>query len=204
MAMGSGCCSPISCAGRLPRVASRGSLLTFDRRAARTGSPAQIALELTERALAGGRLLDDEGPESELFYVTVSALQNADWLERSAYWFGRALDLARDRGSAIGFALASAFRAEVAYRIGDLQAAEADARAAMSFAPGEVTDVLVNILIERGELDEASRILHRYPIDSNADQLMLQPAIAARGRLAIAQGNPREGVRDLTFGRRMA
>ena len=178
--------------GRVP-----GEFADLCRRAARTGSPAQIALELTERALAGGRLLDDEGPESELFYVAVSALQNADWLERSAYWFGRALDLARERGSAIGFALASAFRAEVAYRMGDLPAAEADARATMSFAPGEVTDVLVNILIERGELDEANRVLHRYPIDSNADQLMVQPAIAARGRLAIARGNPREGVRDL-------
>ena len=175
-----------------------GAFADLDRRTVQTGSPAQIALELTERALAGGRLLDDEGPDSELFYMTISALENADWLERSAYWFGRALDLARDRGSVIGFALASAFRAEVAYRIGDLQAAEADARAAMSFAPGEVTDVLVNILIERGKLDEASQILHRHAIDSSADQLMLQPAIAARGRLAIAQGHPREGIRDLT------
>ena len=169
----------------------------LDRRAEQDGSPAQITLELTERALAGGRLLDDEGPESELFYMTVSALQSSDWLDRSAHWLDRALDLARDRGSAIGFALASAFRAEVAYRAGDLQRAEADARAAMSIAPDEVTDVLVNILIERGELGEASRNLSKSSIDSTCDQLMLQPAIAARGRLAIAQGNRREGIRDL-------
>ncbi len=174
--------------GRFPDLAQR---------AAKPGSPAQIALELSERALARGQLLQDEGPESPLFYLAADTLRYADWLERSAYWFDRALDAARDRGSPIGFALASAFQAEVAYRTGDLASAEAHARAAMSFAPGDVTAVLVNIMIERGRLADATAILDRHPLDPHSDQLMLQPAIVARGRLAIACGRPREGASDL-------
>ena len=178
--------------GRVP-----GRFPDLARRAANPGSPAQIALELTERALAGGRLLEQEGPESLLFYVAATTLLNADWLDRARYWFDRALDAAHKRGSAAGFALASAFQAEVAYRTGDLPSAEAHARAAMNFAPGDVTAVLVNTLIERGELAEAAEIVDKYPVDSHADHLMLQPVIAARGRLRIAQDSPREGASDL-------
>jgi DNA-binding CsgD family transcriptional regulator len=97
----------------------------------------------------------------------------------------------------IGFALASAFGAEVAYRAGDLLGAEAHARAAMAVAPGDVTAVLVNVLIERGELIEAAQLIDRFPIDGNEDHLMYQPVIAARGRLRTAQGRAREGVVDL-------
>jgi DNA-binding CsgD family transcriptional regulator len=178
--------------GRVP-----GRFVDLARRGAKAGSPAQIALELTKRALAGGRLLDEEGPESQLFYLVATTLLNADWLDRSAYWFNRALGAASKRGSAAGFALASAFQAEVAYRTGDLVSAEAHARAAMTFAPGDVTAVLVNILLERGQLADAAAIVEKYPIDSNADHLMLQPVIAARGRLRIAQGNAPKGISDL-------
>ena len=174
--------------GRFPDLA---------RRTRKAGSPAQITLELTERALASGRLLENEGPESELFYMAVNTLREADWLERCAYWLDRALDAARKQGSAVGFALASAFQAEVGYRIGHLPAAEAHARAAMAFAPGDVTAVLVNILIDRGQLAAASEIVENDPVDSHADHLMLQPVIAARGRLRIAQGRPHEGTEDL-------
>jgi DNA-binding CsgD family transcriptional regulator len=175
--------------GRFPDLARRADK--------KGGSPAQIALELAERALADGRLLEEEGPESQLFYWPVGTLRTADWLDRSGYWLDRALDLARKRGSVAGFALASAERAEVAYRTGDLPAAEAHARAAMPFAPGDVTGVMVSILIERGELAEANEIVDNNPIDQQADHLLLQPVIAARGRLRIAQGRPSEGISDL-------
>jgi DNA-binding CsgD family transcriptional regulator len=178
--------------GRTP-----GRFADLARRAGKAGSPAQITRELVERALAGGRLLEEEGPESQLFYVAANTLWLADWFDRSGYWLDLALDAARKRGSAAGFTLASAFQAEVAYRTGNLPAAEAHARAAMSFAPGDVTAVLVNILIDRGELAEAAKIVDEDPFDPQADHLMLQPVIAARGRLAIAQGRRGDGVRDL-------
>lgn len=174
--------------GRFPDIA---------RRATKAGSPAQIIYELAERALGAGRLLEEEGPESELFFMVANTLWIADWLDRSAYWLDRALDAARKRGSVAGFALASAFHAEVAYRTGNLVAAEAHARAAMTFAPGDVTAVLVNILIERDRLAEAAAIVRNNPFDSHTDHLMIQPVIAARGRLAIAQGRPDDGARDL-------
>jgi DNA-binding CsgD family transcriptional regulator len=178
--------------GRVP-----GHFPDLARRTANAGSPAQITLELAVRALADGRLLEEEGPESELFYVAANALFTADWLDRSAYWFDRALDAARTRGSAVGFALASTFQAEVAYRTGNLPSAEAHARAALPFAPGDVTAVLVNILIERGQLADAAEIVDKYPVDAHGDHLMLQPVIAARGRLRIEQRKPRDGASDL-------
>ena len=178
--------------GRVP-----GRFPDLARRTRKGGSPAEIIRQLAERALAEGRLLKEEGPESELFYVAVAALNHADCLDRAAYWFDRALDVARKQGSAVGFALASAFQAEVAYRTGHLPVAEAHARAAMAFAPGDVTAVLVNILIDRGQLAAASEIVDKDPVDSHADHLMLQPVIAARGRLRLAQGKPREGTDDL-------
>jgi DNA-binding CsgD family transcriptional regulator len=178
--------------GRVP-----GRFPDLARRTGGGGSPAEIALELTERALADGRLLDEEGPESEIFYIAAMTLSDADWLERSAYWLDRALDAARKRGSIIGFALASTFQADVAYRIGNLASAEAHARAAMTFAPGDITAALVNILIERGELDEAEKILDDDPNAPHPDHVLVQPAIAARGRLRIAQGRHNEGINDL-------
>jgi DNA-binding CsgD family transcriptional regulator len=178
--------------GRVP-----GRFPDLARRTRNAGSPADITLELTERALADGRLLEEEGPESELFYVAVNTLCHADWLDRCAYWLDLALGAARRQGSAAGFALASAFHAEVAYRAGQLPAAEAHARAAMTFAPGDVTAVLVNILIDRGQLVAAAEIVAKDAVDAHADHLMLQPAIAARGRLRIAQGRRQEGIDDL-------
>jgi DNA-binding CsgD family transcriptional regulator len=167
------------------------------RRVANEGSPAQIAGQIAERALANGRLLEEEGPDSELFYTAVNTFTIMDLLDRASYWLDRALDEARRRGSAAGFALASAFRADLAYRTGDLRAAENHARAALPFAPGDVTAVMVNILIELGRLPDAAEIGNRQPIDASADHLMLQPVIAARARLAIAQGKTDRGVSDL-------
>ena len=161
------------------------------------GSPAQITRQVAELALSDGQLLKREGPESLLFYLAANTLCRADWLAQSALWFDRALDVARQRGSIVGFGLASAFQAEVAYRLGDLLAAEAHARAAMTFAPGDVTAVLVNTLIDRGELTTASEIIDSHPVDVNADHLMIQPVIAARARLRIAQNNPGEATDDL-------
>lgn len=161
------------------------------------GSPAQITRQVAERAMNDGQLLKREGPESHLFYLAAMTFCHADWLDQAARWLDSALDTARQRGSIVGFALASAFQAEVAYRLGDLGAAEAHARAAMTFVPGDVTAVLVNTLIDRGELATAGEIIDSHPVDANADHFMIQPVIAARARLHIAQNKHGEAADDL-------
>ena len=178
--------------GRVP-----GRFADLARRAGVAGPPEHIAGILTERALANGRLLEDEGPESDQFYTAVSTLYLIGRLERSAHWLDRAIQASQSRGSLVGFALASAFRAEVCYRMGELSQAEAHARAAMAFAPGDVTAVLVNTLLERGDLPAAAAVLDRRPVDIGHDHLLMQPVIAARGRLRILQGETRHGATDL-------
>ena len=153
---------------------------------------------MAERALGGGRLLREVGPDSQLFYLASWTLWIADRFDRSEHWLGQALEDARERGSVLGYGIASASQAEVAYRRGDLTLAEAHARAAADTSPEDAAAVLVAILLEQGRLDEADHILAPYRIPPNADHLLLQPIRAARARLRIAQGRAQEAMTDLT------
>ena len=167
------------------------------RHAGAGGTPAEVACHAAERAIAGGRLLREEGSDSQLFYLASWTLWIADRFDRGEYWLDQALEDARERGSVLGFGIASASRAEVAYRRGDLTLAEAHARAAADISPEDADAPLVHILIEQGRLDEADRRLARYRISPDADHLLLQPIRAARARLRIAQGRTQEAVTDL-------
>ena len=179
-------------AGRVP-----GRFEELARHAGAAGTPAEVAYRVAERAIAGGRLLREEGSDSQQFYLASWTLWVADRSDRGEYWLDQALDDARERGSVLGYGIASASRAEVAYRRGDLTLAEAHARAAADVSPEDAAAVLVAILIEQGRLDEADRVLARYRIPPDADHLLLQPIRAARGRLRIAQGRAQEAATDL-------
>ena len=167
------------------------------RHAGAAGTPAEVACRVADRAIAGGRLLREEGSDSQLFYLASWTLWIADRLDRGEYWLELALQDARERGSVLGYGIASASQAEVAYRRGDLTLAEAHARAAADISPEDVAAVLVAILLEQGRLDEADRVLAPYRIPPDADHLLLQPIRTARGRLRIAQGRAQEAVTDL-------
>ena len=167
------------------------------RHAGAPGTPAEVACRVAERALAGGRLLREEGPESQLFYLASWTLWIADRFDRSEHWLDQALEHARERGSVLGYGVASASQAEVAYRRGDLTLAEAHARAAADISPEDAAAVLVSILLEQGRVDEADRVLEPYRIPPDADHLLLQPIRVARARLRIAQGRAQEAITDL-------
>jgi DNA-binding CsgD family transcriptional regulator len=167
------------------------------RHAGTTGPPAKVACRVAERAIAGGRLLREEGSDSQIFYLATLTFYLADRLGRAEYWFEQALEDARERGFALGYGVASAGQATVAYRRGDLTQAEAHARAAADISPEDAAAPLVDILIEQGRLDEADRVLARYRIPPEADHLLLQPIRAARASLRIAQGRADEAAADL-------
>lgn len=170
------------------------------------GERASVVRDLAERALGGGRLLTEVGSEAHTFSCATNALLCSDALEPARYWLDRALADAHARGSLIGFAFASCFRAEVQWRMGKLDAAEADARAALEaggvdrwvLAP-HVLSVLTRVLIERGELTEARALLARCDIPFGMDQSgMTIPLPFARGQLALAVGDWR-GAADQFF-----
>ena len=160
------------------------------------GEPADVVRELAERALAGGRLLPEVGSAS------YHALLYSDSLEQSRYWLDQAMADARTRGAPVAFTIASTARAELGYRVGELDDAEADAGAALAAAGGERSvfapqnmATLIHVLIERGQPREAAALLDQYKVPFGLDQ----PAMAihlqyAHGQLAAASGKWRDAA----------
>jgi DNA-binding CsgD family transcriptional regulator len=177
------------------RVPGRFGELT--RHAGAAGTPAELARRVAERAIADGELLREEGSDSELLYIAIATLCHGDFLDHCERWLDEALEDARRRGSILGYTLASAAQAEVAYRQGRLANAEAHARAAAATSPSDALAVLINILIERGRLDEAQRMLDSYALPADADHYMLQPIRGAAGRLKLAQGQAAQAMDHL-------
>lgn len=170
------------------------------------GRSAQRAAELAERALDGGRLLEEAGPGGGPFIVAVNALALSERLEQARSAFDAALEVARERGSALGHSIASCFRSQTAYRLGDLREAEADVRGSLEVArlhgwalglPAALA-FLMDVLIERGELDEAVATLERSGLGEEIpDSVMFTPLLDSRGRLRLAQGRLEDGIEDL-------
>jgi DNA-binding CsgD family transcriptional regulator len=107
------------------------------------------------------------------------------------------------RGSAPGFAAASAWSAWIALRAGEAAAAEADARAAYE-APSATTwqrrfsvCCLIDVLIERGELDEAQAVLAASDVaDPTAPDRGGELVLSTRSNLRVAQGDPHGALAD--------
>jgi DNA-binding CsgD family transcriptional regulator len=176
---------------------TRGRFQQLARRGDRPGSPADIARQVAERAIADGRLLDEEGSDSELLYFAIVTLYLAGSLDRAEVWLKAVIDHARERGSLRGYALASAVLADVTYQRGDLRAAEAHARAAAEIEPEDAVAVLVHVLIELGRLREADDLLEPRWLAADADHLLLQPIRIANARLRIAQRQADEASNQL-------
>ena len=129
------------------------------------------------------------------------------WTEK----YDRALPLlddsiaqARAIGDSARLAVGLAHRAWVALRRGDLGAAEGDTRTALAAAelPAPALyrvlngGILIQSLVERGDLEAAQDVLG--PIDDDADVPSLTAAVLrfARGQLRVAQGRLGEGLAD--------
>jgi DNA-binding CsgD family transcriptional regulator len=148
--------------------------------------------------------LGEGAVESIVVYDALAALWATDEVNAARRAHDTAVDSARRCGSLIAFARGSAFRAQLRYRHGALAEAEADARAALDVSEPAwpVTRMalggLVEVLIDRGRLDEAEHALREYggdgeiPFTFIADVLMW-----ARVRLRAAQGRLGDTTTDL-------
>ena len=177
-------------------------------------APSAETVEIAERALAGGRLLFDQTPDSPTYSLVVVALtavgERPDAVARLAE---HAIVDARARGSMAGLAQASAVLCYVELDRGDLRAAEARVEAALELArqsrwllaiPGAVT-VSVLVAIERDRLDAADTVLRENYLDGVIPDTVLffNNALYARGCLRLAQGRTEDGIADLLeLGRR--
>jgi DNA-binding CsgD family transcriptional regulator len=198
-------------AARGDRAPERLLLANLSHWLAAGGASAERCADLAARALAGGRLLAETRAESPAFYHAVFVLIAADRFGEAGEALDAALDDARRQGSLIAFATASTMRSLLAYRVGRLLEAEADASGAIDATrlqgwPALSMGVafLMDALIESGRLDEARAVLEESEFGAQIPEgLVMAPVLAARGRLRIAAGDLAEGVEDLLeWGRR--
>jgi DNA-binding CsgD family transcriptional regulator len=166
---------------------------------------AAAARDLAERALAAGLPLEPHRGENWAL-LALGALAVADGLEEATRGTDDILERARLRGAALTVVTISSLRALIGVRSGDLNAAHADAHAAIELAPTLlgarflVFAVAAAVLagLERGETPESLRQMIRqtgvwYDDDfTSSSQLRY-----ASGVLRAAAGNHEAAIEEL-------
>ncbi|MGH2955199.1 MAG: LuxR C-terminal-related transcriptional regulator, partial [Solirubrobacterales bacterium] len=170
------------------------------------GDPAKAA-GLASQALAGGQLLREEvTTDMPLASPSILTLVHAGRLDAAREAVDDAVARARAHGSRIVLARASAFRALICYRAGDLASAEADARACLELAaePGRgiphplAAATLCSVLVERRELAAAREALHGIEDGLyNPEVTPIQTLRESRARLLIAERRPDAALEEL-------
>jgi DNA-binding CsgD family transcriptional regulator len=176
--------------------------LAFDR--VSSFEPHTEAIALAEQALGGGALLDVAGIDAPTVQLPVWTLCYSDAWDAAERETQIVLDEARLRGSSLAFAVASVIEATTQLRRGRVVEAEASARASLAAQPDAAIDaplavaVLVEVLVEKGELDEAQAMLDKSGYAGDLpDFPLFTPLQNARGRLKLARQETRAGLDDL-------
>jgi DNA-binding CsgD family transcriptional regulator len=170
--------------------------------AVRCGSREQV-VRRARRALAMGVL---EGEEAIGYYHAVNALFMAGETEEACSAYEGAVLRARQRGDPFRLSNVLGFLAYVRLRLGRLLDAEADLReglelsratAAASTAFQWHTGTLAQLLLERGELEEAAALVESVHLDDQrADNMQLFFLRDARGRLRLRAHEPEQALAD--------
>ena len=187
--------------------ADRALLAHLATEAVMAGESADTTAQLARRALADGPPAVSPAAVLPVLLGAARALAAADGLEPAGTWLTGQLEGASGRGDAMTFAVSSAFRSEVAYRMGDVLEAEADARSALSilgeegappFLLAATVGCLVDPLLEGGKVAEARAAVTDAGVD---EELPLNYAynllLLRRGRLHAAEGRQSQAVDDL-------
>lgn len=202
-------------AARIPRdltgdtPAERVALASLAMQTLIDGGTAADVAGFAGRAVAGG-LIADQTTDYPIVFDALGSLWPSDAIDVADRAFSEALADARSRGSVLAYARVSCFRAFFRHRLGSLDGGEADARASLDAAGDSgwpitkmASAVLIDVLVERGQLDEADGLLRAAGVGAEVPYtFMLDFLLAARGRLRLAQGRTEEGVDDLVELRR--
>jgi DNA-binding CsgD family transcriptional regulator len=160
----------------------------------RLGRPAADVAEPLDRVVRDPEVLAAIGTDSAWLIFVLGALFKTDRLDTARRTVTMAAAEAQRRGSVFGFATASVWRAWIALRAGAAADAEADARAAYEALPAGVwqhalcASCLIEVLVERGELEEAQSVL---AASGGADAIMTgaEWLLYARSILRGARGD---------------
>jgi DNA-binding CsgD family transcriptional regulator len=189
--------------------------LAFER--ALVGEPREQVRSLALRSFGHGDLLAEETSDGIGYYLAAFALTVAEDLQAAELVLAAAVDDARRRGSVLGFATASHFRALAVARRGRMSDAAADIENALSaerygwrLAAPAARAILAEAMVERGELDAA---LEQLRLTATGDETgwdlsgfpddPANPFLPVRGRLRLLQKKPQQALDDfLECGRR--
>ena len=189
--------------------------LAFER--ALIGEPREQVRSLALRSFGHGDLLAEETCDGIGYYLAAFALTVAEDLQAAELVLAAAVDDARRRGSVLGFATASHFRALAVARRGRMPDAAADIENALSaerygwrLAAPAAHAILAEAMVERGELDTA---LEQLRLTGGGDETgwdlsgfpddPANPFLPIRARLRLLQNRPKEALDDfLECGRR--
>jgi DNA-binding CsgD family transcriptional regulator len=171
----------------------------------RASPPAQANAALAQAALGDGALLREQTSDSLVVSLEIYALLWSGLANEAQKLAEDALADARERGSVLAFAEASLARAVVMLALGRITEAMADSQTVREgMERGWHKDVpaaqaiLINCLIERGELATASTVV------DEVEALLVGPELKglnawfyrARGRLRLARCDHRAALED--------
>jgi DNA-binding SARP family transcriptional activator/tetratricopeptide (TPR) repeat protein len=155
-----------------------------------------------DRALRGGLRLD--GPSGLVHARAAFGYLATDRLDQAEGWFDEMADQAGRNGWPRLLAVARYGLASVSHRRGDLPTALDRAasllaeRTTVGGCLPPVVGLVVNVLLDRGEPEEAARVLQAHPVDQDCDATWdLGGYLLARGRVQVARGAVAPGLAAL-------
>jgi DNA-binding CsgD family transcriptional regulator len=168
--------------------------------------PVEVVADLAQRALAGGRLLDEQPAGSLMVQNVLWTLVLCDRHEFPRAVYDRLIVQYAEQGWAIAFALVAQrrsglrhFRGEMADALADIHAAVA---AATGFGPSLVPPMLFGslsgLLLDVGDTEGAAGAYASSGIGEDIPKLMpFLTLIASRARQRLARGDTDAGIDDL-------
>jgi DNA-binding CsgD family transcriptional regulator len=165
--------------------------------------PLTTVRDLLDQALADGRFLEYEPIESAHSPLASFLMMAWDDFAAAEALLSEAIADAGRRGSALGYAQASSYRAMSALRRGAPTEAEPDARAGLeaarlSQATPLLVACLVDALLEQGRLDQAEAVLAANGLaDAGGETHFSVHLLELRGRLRLARGELGRALADL-------
>ncbi len=161
------------------------------------------ARALALRALADGRLLEEETADGNGFYIAVGVLAWTDAFPQALAAADAAIDDAHRHGSPLGFAKASFSRGYTHYRQGNLRRAVADLDAALAMRdsgwnayPESALACLAYAHIGLGQLQEALALEPELRERAQGNGLARAVALTAAGIIRACEGDHERALED--------